>query len=103
MGAASRQGPPVRATLCEIEHGLFYTTFVNCGRGSDLREIPQYQVVATADEARRRIEARCLALGYGEVIWTDAMVVPPSHQNDVAGLPFKSLVNAASAGKPVGF
>jgi hypothetical protein len=98
MGAASRQGPAVRATLCEIEHGLFYTTFIACGLGSDLAEIPQYQVVDNAAEARRRIEERCVALGYGEVIWSDAMVVPPSHQNDIAGLLFTSKANATRAG-----
>jgi len=103
MGAASRQGPPVRATLCEIERGLFYTTFIGCGRGSDLEEIPQYQAVTTAAEARRRVEARCQALGYGVITWTDAMVVPPSHQNDVRGLPFNARAHAAGAGRPVGF
>ena len=99
MGAASRQGPAVRATLCEIEHGLFYTTFIACGLGSNLVEIPQYQVVATAAEARRRVEERCLALGYTEVIWADALVVPPSHRNDVAGLPFTSEADATRAGR----
>ena len=101
MGAASRQGPAVRATLCEIERGLFYTTFIAGSPASDLSDIPQYQVVATAAEARRRIEERCFALGYAEVVWTDAMVVPPAHRNDVAGLPFTPRPSETRAGKSV--
>jgi hypothetical protein len=87
MGAASRHGTTVRATLCEIERGLFYTTFIACGPGSDLNGVQQYQVVASAAEARRRIEAECRALGYATVIWADALVVPPSHQEREHGWP----------------
>jgi hypothetical protein len=87
MAAASRHGATVRATLCEIERGLFYTTFIACGQGSDLHVLPQYQVVASAAEARRKVEQDCLALGYATVIWADALVVPPSHQEHEHGWP----------------
>jgi hypothetical protein len=80
MAAASRHGATVRATLCEIERGLFYTTFIACGPGSDLKQLPQYQAVASAAEARRRVEEGCRALGYAAVTWADELVVPPSHQ-----------------------
>jgi hypothetical protein len=88
--------------MCEIERGLFYTTFIACGPGSKLEDIPQYQVVASAAEARRRVEERCFALGFGEVTWADTMVVPPSHRNDVPGLHFTPRADAARAGKPAG-
>jgi hypothetical protein len=87
MATAYRHGETVRATLCEIERGLFYTTFIACGPGLDLTNVSQYQVVASAAEARRRIEAECFALGYAKVIWADALVVPPSHQEHEHGWP----------------
>jgi hypothetical protein len=59
---------------------LFYTTFIACGPGSDLKQLPQYQAVASAAEARRRVEEGCRALGYAAVTWADELVVPPSHQ-----------------------
>jgi hypothetical protein len=81
---------------------LFYTTFIGCGPASDLNEIPQYQVLANAAEARRRIEELCVELGYAEVLWADTMVVPPAHRNDVAGLPFTPGPSVTRAGKPAG-
>jgi hypothetical protein len=87
MATANRHGATVRATLCEIERGLFYITFIACGPGSDLNDVSQYQVVASAAEARRRIEEECFALGYAKVIWADVLVVPPSHQDHEHGWP----------------
>lgn len=101
MAAASRHGATVRATLCEIERGLFYTTFMDCRPGSDLNELPQYQVVATAAEARRKVERDCLALGYGTVTWTDALVVPPSHQEHEHGWPPAPASAAGATAKPL--
>nr|WP_294503356.1 hypothetical protein [uncultured Rhodopila sp.] len=100
MAAATRHGATVRATLCEIERGLFYTTFIACGPGSDLNDLPQYQVVATAAEARRIVEEGCLALGYATVIWADALVVPPSHQEHEHGWPPMAAPDNARASKP---
>lgn len=99
MAAASRHGATVRATLCEIERGLFYTTFIACGPGSDLNILPQYQVVASPAEARRKVEQDCLALGYATVIWADALVVPPSHQEHEHGWP--PVAASAGAAKPL--
>nr|WP_294518996.1 hypothetical protein [uncultured Rhodopila sp.] len=100
MAAASRHGATVRATLCEIERGLFYTTFIGCGPGSDLNQVSQYQVVTSAAEARRIVEKDCLALGYGSVVWADALVVPPSHQEHEHGWPPVAAAESPQAAKP---
>ena len=102
MAAASRHGATVRATLCEIERGLFYTTFIACGSGSDLNHLPQYQAVASAAEARQRVEDGCRALGYATVIWADALVVPPSHRDrEQAWPPLSATADVMRSASPL--
>jgi hypothetical protein len=102
MAAASRHGATVQATLCEIERGLFYTTFIASGPGSELNQLPQYQVVASAAEARRKVEEGCRALGYATVVWADTRVVPPSHQeHDHAWPPVAATADVMQAAKPL--
>lgn len=74
MATESRHGQVLRATLCEIEQGLFYATY--CTRGSDAHELPAYQLGACAADAKQRIEKIISARGYETVIWEDTLVVP---------------------------
>jgi hypothetical protein len=63
--------------------------------------LSQYQAVTSAAEARRKVEQDCLALGYATVIWADAMVVPPSHQEHEHGWPpLPASGDAMQAAKP---
>ena len=71
----------LRATLCEIELGMFYATYPD---GEDA--LPNYQSGKSADEARQRIERSARALGYEHVVWTAANVAPlfPIHREPSA-------------------
>jgi hypothetical protein len=67
----------LRATLCEIERGLFYATYHFRGSASNVEELPTYQVGDCESDARRRIEQSVHALGYETVIWVEKRVVLP--------------------------
>jgi hypothetical protein len=79
MTANSKHGPTLRATLCEIERGLFYATYRTRSPVSDVHELQTYQVGISASDAKGRIEQVVRALGYETVIWKDALVFPQSH------------------------
>jgi hypothetical protein len=74
MGVANRHGRTLRASLCEIERGVFYATYPESG--SDANELIIYQVCPSAADAKKRIEASAQALGYETVIWDQAIVAP---------------------------
>jgi hypothetical protein len=77
MSAKRRPGPELRATLCEIEPGLFYATYRTDRSASDLRELPAYQPGTCACDAKQRIGPIVQALGFETIIWEDAIVLPP--------------------------
>jgi hypothetical protein len=74
MGVANRHGRTLRASLCEIERGVFYATYPEADCDTD--ELVVYQVGTSAADAKKRIEASAHALGYETVIWDQALVVP---------------------------
>jgi hypothetical protein len=74
MGVAIRQGRALRATLCEIERGVFYATYPDFHPDTDQLEI--YQIGTSAAEARERIELSAHALGYETVVWTQTIKAP---------------------------
>lgn len=73
MEAASGQGRTLRATLCEIECGVFYATYQP---GPDTDNLPSYQVGKSADDAKQKIERRAKALGFAAVTWRESIMVP---------------------------
>ena len=82
MEAADRRGRTLRATLCEIERGVFYVTYPDGGFLGDLEET--YQLGACAADAKRHVEQIVRAHGYDVVIWKDDLTAPlfashPSH------------------------
>jgi hypothetical protein len=83
MGTATRQGQALRVALCEVECGVFYATYPDCQSASDAAELEVYQIGASVDDAKQRIEQRVQALGYDSVIWTETIIVPlfASHAN----------------------
>ena len=62
MGVASMHGRTLRASLCEIEHGVFYATYPESDCDPD--ELVVYHVGTSAVDAKKRIEASARALGY---------------------------------------
>jgi hypothetical protein len=77
MGSKTRHGEKLRATLCEIERGLFHATYRRGRVASEMHALPAYQVGDDAFDAKQRIEQSAQALGYEAVIWETALMVPP--------------------------
>jgi hypothetical protein len=76
MAAAIRHGRALRATLCEIERGVFYATYPDCEAASDTEELIRLQIGTSAEDAKRRIERTALAHGYETFIWTETIMAP---------------------------
>jgi hypothetical protein len=75
------EGRMLRATLCEIERGLFCVTYSrdSIERGKHL--LPPYQVGTDASDAMRRIEQRARECGYQAITWETTIIdqrPPPS-------------------------
>jgi hypothetical protein len=77
MGSRGRYGLELRATLCEIERGLFQVTYHIRRSASNAKELPTCQVGNCEADARQRIEQSALALGYETVIWEERHVARP--------------------------
>jgi len=76
MGTVIMRGRALRATLCEVERGVFYATYPECKSASDAEELTAYQIGTSAADAKQRIERCAYALGYDTVIWTETIVAP---------------------------
>jgi hypothetical protein len=79
MTANSKHGRTLRATLCEIERGLFYATYSSPTFESDTLELPTYGLGTCASHVKQRMEKSIHAFGYATVIWEDTLVLPQSH------------------------
>lgn len=99
MEAASRRGRILRATLCEIERGVFYATYFQDRSAPDTDELPSFQVGKTAIEAKQRIERNARALGYETVSWKESITVPvfPAHAETAARTPVAAIAARRSA------
>ena len=74
MEGLGNRGRVLRATLCEIERGVFFASYPDAGPFIDIDEI--YQVGATAADAKRQIEKALRANGFETVIWKDDLAEP---------------------------
>ena len=77
MGSRSRHGLELRATLCEIERGLFQATYHIRRSASNIEGLPTCQVGNCESDAKQRIEQSAHALGYETVIWEERHVILP--------------------------
>jgi hypothetical protein len=68
----SKRGQVLRATLCEIERGLFHVSYRSDTADRRVGELPIYQVGASASDARQRIEQWAHGCGFDQVIWIHA-------------------------------
>jgi hypothetical protein len=76
MEAAATHGKTLRATLCEIERGVFYATYPDCEFASRADELTSFQTGSCAAEAKQRIERTARTLGYATVVWTETIIAP---------------------------
>jgi hypothetical protein len=76
MTDSSERGRTLRATLCEVEHGLFYVTYPGHVSESELLELPTYGLGASAIHVRQEMEKSIRTFGYETVIWEAAPVFP---------------------------
>ena len=76
MGTALKYHGTLRATLCEIERGVFYASYPDCRSASDTDELTNYQTGPSAAAAKRKIEQVALALGYDSVVWSETVIAP---------------------------
>lgn len=73
------EGRMLRATLCEIERGLFCVTYSRDSVELGKHLLPPYQVGTDASDAMRRIEQRARECGYQAITWEPTIVdqLPP--------------------------
>jgi hypothetical protein len=74
MSLKAARGRTLRATLCEIERGVFFATYPDGAPDSD--RLPTYQTGRSAADAKRQIERSAEALGYDTVMWGEGIVTP---------------------------
>lgn len=79
MTANSKDGRTLRATLCEIERGLFYATYSSHASKSDILELPTYGLGTCASHVKQKMETSIHTFGYETIIWEDGLVFPNSH------------------------
>jgi hypothetical protein len=79
MVARSEHGRTLRATLCEIELGLFYVTYPSHTSESNVLELPTYGLGTCASQVKQRMEKSIHEFGYAKVMWENVLVLPPSH------------------------
>lgn len=91
MGTTIKYQGTLRATLCEVERGVFYASYPDCRSASDTDELTSYQTGPSAADAKRKIESAAYALGYETVVWTETIIAPlfasGSRTNDAAAIP----------------
>jgi hypothetical protein len=92
MAASNKHSRTLRATLCEIERGLFYVTYPSHALESKILELPTYGLGACASHVKQRFEKSIHAFGYETVMWEDALLLPRSHSP--ASIPAVSATQA---------
>jgi hypothetical protein len=95
MGTVNGNGQTLRATLCEIERGVFYATYPDCEFASGAEELTSYQVGTSADDAKRRISQSARALGYETIIWTETIIAPLFASEAGTALPEQATISVA--------
>ncbi len=65
----------LRATLCQVERGLFHINYRTDSVAAEVHDLPRYQLGTSGSEAKRRIERTARKCGFSSVLWDDAMAV----------------------------
>ncbi len=74
MGDVATRGRTLRATLCEVERGVFYVNYPDSPADKD--ELVIYQTCPSAADAKVCVESRAWARGYETIVWTQTIVAP---------------------------
>jgi hypothetical protein len=64
--------PTLRATVCQIERGLFRVSYQIDTVEWDAHRLPIYQVGSSVSDAKQRIEEKARGCGFAMVVWEDA-------------------------------
>jgi hypothetical protein len=79
--------PPIlRATVCQIERGLFRVSYQTDAVDWDAHRLPIYQVGSSASDAKQRIEERAKGCGFGMVVWDDTLTVTTLLADETIGI-----------------
>lgn len=70
------RGRMLRATICEIERGLFQISYRTESPNWDVDELPPYVVGTCATDVQQRINEQAQKHGFEAVVWDYALVVP---------------------------
>jgi hypothetical protein len=73
MSDSSKHGLTLRATLCEVERGLFYVTYPGHAPESELLELPIYGLGTSPFHVKQQMEKSIRTFGYETVIWEAAL------------------------------
>ena len=65
----STHGRMVHATLCEVEHGLFFISYRTGDMQHDTHRLPPYEVGTCVSDVRQRIEQQARGCGYEVIVW----------------------------------
>jgi hypothetical protein len=76
MGSRRLHAQILRATLFEIERGLFHVSYRTDTAEWPGHKMPAYQTGISASDAREQIEARARGCGFESVVWDLAPDVP---------------------------
>jgi hypothetical protein len=82
MATANEPNRTLRASLCEIERGLFLASYRGGFPGRsivpppDLQHLPVYQLARCASDARAKIEFSARAIGYDGIDWEETFDAP---------------------------
>ena len=70
--------PVLRATLCEVERGLFHSNYRTDTAAADVHEMPRYILAGSTADAMRRIEKAARRCGFELVLWDDGAIAAAS-------------------------
>ena len=80
MASAYDRSQVLRATLCEVERGLFHVSYHTDDADSVAKELPAYETGACPSDVMQRIEAGAKGYGFEAVIWDYELRLGPTDE-----------------------
>jgi hypothetical protein len=71
MPAASKHSHTLCASISIVENGLFHASYRAGVAGSEVKQLPAYQLGKSLSDARRQIERSAHLLGYESIVWDE--------------------------------
>ncbi len=76
MGLINMRGRTLRATLCEIERGLFHVRYQVGDAEWDGDDLPRYWVGTSVSDAEQHVRQRALEVGFEAVLIGYELLIP---------------------------